>query len=195
MSGFFELRIVGDVHDFDAIAIGLSDYCAADVLHLVDWLAAHGAGIGNPHVDVSAVPALVSGGLEVLTQQQDLHFARFQRAQHPAQSNGSAGIPLRLSNHLVDDALAALAEMFVQDALDMLLDLFGGSGSGVNAETSQQVIAKVGVEHAFDFRGLLVTATNHQYFEYAALIKIEQVFGDEFVVLPGILRNVALRMA
>ena len=88
-------------------------------------MAADRALADHARIQMPAVSAFRSLGLEARTHNQRLHLLAFQRGQHPAQPQGAATIALRLADRLPNQGLQLRAALFFKDARRMLAKLSG----------------------------------------------------------------------
>ena len=56
----------------------------------------------------------------IVSEEQGLHLAQFERAQHPPQARHSAVVALSLAEHLPQHGMAALVERLAPDAGSLL---------------------------------------------------------------------------
>src|SRR5271165_6356667 len=109
-----ELLIIADVHHKQPVPYGVADYGIAQVFELGVGLAAYDAVGSDVIVHVPAVIAFHAGRTEGRRDQQRLHLAALEGAQHPPQPDRAAPIAMRFANHLGDQRLLAFVVVLLQ---------------------------------------------------------------------------------
>src|SRR5208337_1718096 len=164
-----ELFVVPDVHDFDAVADGMPHDSVADVLQLRVLLAANNTCRRGVHIHVAALEAFHSRRQKVRAQQQRLHLADFQRAQHPAQPDRAAPVTMGLADDIADESLLHTGVEFFKQLQGRLLHLLWRRRLGVDAEVSYQALPGMRMQLWLDLRPDIVMAAHDQALATTAL--------------------------
>ena len=137
------------------------------------------------HVQVSAVPALHAGGMEVFSQQQRLNLSGFERSQNMPQPHCSQRLSLRFSQHLADEFLAPVPLVLAEQLLDAVLQLLWRRRHRVAMEAANQTLLQIRMQHRFELGPILVADSHRQPFAASAFEIFQDRIRHLLVVLLG----------
>jgi hypothetical protein len=146
-------------------------------------------------IDVPAAGALDRVGLQVLSDEERLHFAEFERSQDTAKSGDAAAVSARFTNNLLHQFLAAGRLPLIHYLLRVTANLIASDSSEIGLEPADERLTDVGMHLRLKHRELGILAGKDPLLKDALLQKIFHSFGDVFEVLPNFIFYPALSMA
>src|SRR5579872_1596290 len=133
--------------------------------------------------------------LEVLANQESLHFSQFQGAQDTAKPGDAAGIAASLTDRLIHQFTPAFVLPLIHNLLGAGTNLVTSDVSQVSMKTPDQCLTDIRMQLRFEDGAVRVRAGENPLLENASFQQLFQSFGDILKMLTGLIFNPALCVA
>ncbi len=195
VSDFIELGIVLHVKQFDVVANYRRQNGFGRIDHAANFATAHGTEVHQMGIEVAAAGALDGLRMVGLAEQQGLHFAGFEGAQHAAQSGDTASAAASLAQSFADRFVTAFLLRGSENTFGMGADYVAGCVADLGGEPTQQLLQGAGMQLRFKRRPMNFLTAQDPMLKHALVQSIFHKISEDFEMLACLLGNLALGAA